>query len=257
MTMASRISNNQSFQFTGSTVSIGSIEQKNLAAPEDFETAEAAEVPPKVRILFTAANPGGTSRLRLDREIKAIGEALRAGASRDLFDLDQAWAASSADLQDHLLRYKPHVVHLSGHGEEGALILERAFGGGSSVEQHAASSQGLAELFSRARNDIRCVVLNACSSAPLAEKIAESIDCAIGMSEPVDDSLAILFSWSFYNALGNGQSVAGAFHLACAQAGLYEGGAGHTPRLFARRIDSASLYFFDESSGRSGASETR
>jgi hypothetical protein len=254
-TMANKISSQQNVQITGSTgVNIGSIEQKTLTEPETPETTEEA-APRKVKILFVAANPGDTDRLRLDREIKAIGEALRVGTARDLFDLEQTWAATPADLQDHLLRYAPQVVHFSGHGDDGALVLEHSLGYGNEGEHVSVTAQSIAELFSLVGNNVRCVVLNACNSAPLAEAIAGSIDCAIGMSEPVDDILAVLFSWSFYHALGSGQSIKSSFDLACTQTGMHEGDASRIPRLFARRVDPSGLFLFGDAAkhGRSGA----
>jgi hypothetical protein len=252
--MADNVSNQQNFQITGSAgVSIGSVEQRNVTSLGSKDSKVTPEPPRKLRILFVGANPSDTSRLRLDQESKAIGAALRAGNARDLFELEHAWAASSADLQDHLLRYKPQIVHFSGHGEDGALMLEQVAFGGSRDKNHAASPHEIARLFALARNDIRCVVLNACSSAPLAAAVAESIDCAIGMAEPVDDQLAILFSWSFYHSLSNGLSVKKAFDLACTQSGLHGGPDGQAPRLFARRVDPADVYLLGEAAGQPAA----
>lgn len=41
------------------------------------------------KILFLAANPEQTSRLRLDQESREIGEALRRAKESTLFDLEQ------------------------------------------------------------------------------------------------------------------------------------------------------------------------
>jgi hypothetical protein len=48
--------------------------------------------------------------------------------------------------------------------------------------------------------------LNACDSAPQAEAIVSVIDCAVGMSDEIDDSAAIAFAAAFYEALGYGRS---------------------------------------------------
>ena len=78
-----------------------------------------------MNILFLAANPVGTNRLRLDEEIRTIDQRLRAAESRNKFNLVQGWAVRPGDLSGHLLRYQPHIVHFSGHGSSrGATTLQ-------------------------------------------------------------------------------------------------------------------------------------
>lgn len=246
-----KVSNSQSFQITGSSgVSIGPVQQ---SLQTGAEAAPAIERSQPVKILFLAANPDGTERLRLDREARAIEEALRAGGLRDRFELQQSWAVSSAELQDSLLRYAPDVVHFSGHGEEsGAPVLEP-----STVTRHltppAGSVEGkgdtsevplveaLAELFSLAKGNIRCVLLNSCHSEAQARALAEHIDCVIGMPTSVNDAVAIQFSWAFYHALGCGENLRRSFDLACAQAKLAGASDRDAPRLFAPRTDPAAI----------------
>ncbi len=240
-------SNVQHLQITGSGVTIGPVSQHVQAGG-----AEEVEPPQLIRVLFLAANPAETTRLRLDREIQAIERALQAGGLHDRFDLQQVWAVGPEEIQDSLLRHRPDIVHFSGHGEAGGLILERP----SSSAQRGAGSPALApvpppsdpihtlaELFALARGSIRCVVLNACHSEAQAQGIAQHIDCAVGMSTELDDMAAIGFAWAFYHALGQGESVRKAFALACLQAKLAGGGPSGEPRLFAHRADPEALVF--------------
>ena len=55
------------------------------------------------------------------------------------------------------------------------------------------------------RDNIRCVVLNACYSEAQAQAIAEAIDCVVGMTSAVGDDAAIEFATAFYRALGYGE----------------------------------------------------
>src|SRR5687768_14148363 len=71
-----------------------------------------------ITILFLAANPSDGTRLRLDEESRAIDQALRQAEYRDRFEIRQHWAVRIADLQGHLLRHQPHIVHFSGHGSK-------------------------------------------------------------------------------------------------------------------------------------------
>jgi hypothetical protein len=214
-----------------------------------------------VRVLFLAANPADTSRLRIDQEARAVDDALRASGRRERFELDQRWAATAADLAESLLRFEPAAVHVSGHGGADALALERdalAFAAGMPREGHrdlvpAHAGPGdetdrrseerfmsaLAGIFASAGGGVRCVLLNACHSAPLAEAIAAHVECAIGMTGAIGDLSAILFARGFYSALGYGRSVQTAFDLARQQISAVGLADAQVPRLFGRRGDPA------------------
>ncbi|HYH64748.1 MAG TPA: CHAT domain-containing protein [Urbifossiella sp.] len=192
-----------------------------------------------IRILFLAANPADTSALRLGEEARAIRERLRAAQHRDQFAVEQEWAVRVGDLQAHLLRHQPHVVHFSGHSSAcGQLVLEDSTGRSQPVPADA-----LGQLFATLKDEIRCVVLNACFTETQARGIAASIDCVVGMSRAIRDDSAVAFAASFYQALAFGRSVQTAFELGCGEIGL-AGLADHdVPRLVpADGIDPASVY---------------
>jgi hypothetical protein len=242
------VKNTQSFNVTGSSgVSFGNVSQTVGSSPPE----PRAEEPRAVKVLFLAANPAGTSPLRLDQEVKAVGEALRSPRPEARFELLQSWAVGYREIQDELLRHEPDIVHLSGHGAStGRLLLEdNAFRDLASPHRQPAADpeettrQALGRLFSVARGRIRCVVLNACHSEPVARAIAEHIDCVVGMSTAVGDTAAIRFSWAFYNALAYGRSVKDAFDLASAQADLGGIPGGDVPRLLALRADPMRMTF--------------
>lgn len=69
----------------------------------------------KVKILFLASNPLSQTRLALDEEIRAITTQVRSADHRDALELISAWAVRADELQQLLLRHKPHIVHFSGH----------------------------------------------------------------------------------------------------------------------------------------------
>jgi len=172
--------------------------------------------PSMIKILFLAANPSDTTRLRLDEESRAIDQALRQAEFRDMFEVKQHWAVRVSDIQGLLLRYKPDIVHFSGHGSKSSeIILED-----NSGNRRPVSVRALSRLFSVLKDNIRCVVLNACYSEQQARAIAQHIDCVIGMSKSIGDSAAISFSTAFYQALGYGRDVKTAFDLGCVQIDL-------------------------------------
>jgi hypothetical protein len=182
---------------------------------------------PVIKILFLAANPIDTARLRLDEEVREIKDKLRSAAHGNDFQVEQEWAVRVSDLQSHLLRHQPHIVHFSGHGSRaGEIVLEDRTGQGQPVPPAALKS-----LFSTLKDNVRCVVLNACFSERQARGIAEAIDCVVGMSAAIDDDAAVSFAASFYQALAFGRDVQTAYDLGCGQIALESLRGEDTPQL--------------------------
>jgi hypothetical protein len=192
-----------------------------------------------IKILFLASNPIDTAQLRLDEEVRAIDERLRRSNYRDNFQLEQHWAVRIDDIQECILRHNPNIVHFVGHGNRsGEIILLDNQGNGKSV-----SVQALSDLFETLKDNIKCVVLNACYSEKQALAIAQHIDCVVGMSTPISDQSAISFSSSFYQALGYGKNIKTAFDLGCSQIALTGLGESSTPKLIALNQDPEKMIF--------------
>lgn len=163
-----------------------------------------------IKVLMLAANPTGTTRLKLDEEFRAIDEALHRSKYRDAFSLESQWAVRISDLQELLFRYEPDIIHFCGHGTESSeIILEDETGEPCSVPLSA-----LRDLFNLLKFDIRCVLLSACHSGHQAAAIAEYIDFVIGVPDILHDELSIEFSAAFYRALGYGNSILTSYELA-------------------------------------------
>lgn len=167
--------------------------------------------PSKVKLLFMGANPSNLTARALGAEVRDISDALRKADMGDRFEIAHAWAVRVSDLHQCLLEHKPTIVHFSGHGTpDGKIIVEDAQG-----QSRAVPPAALTRLFEILRDNIRCVVLNACSSQPQAEAIARHIDCVVGMSAAIGDAHAIAFATAFYRALGFGRTVKEALALGC------------------------------------------
>lgn len=192
-----------------------------------------------IRILFLAANPKDTQPLRLDAEVRAIDQSLQKAEFRDRFELRQQWAVQVLDIQHHLLRHKPDIVHFSGHGSRASeIILEDVTGNSRPV-----STRALSQLFTVLKDNIKCVVLNACYSEQQAQTIAQSIDCVVGMSKAIGDEAAVGFAAAFYQALAFGRDVKTAFNLGCAQISLNGLNEQHTPKLLANDVNPTTVFF--------------
>jgi hypothetical protein len=203
------------------------------------EQQKSKELPPN-RILILAANPRNTDQLRLDEEARTIEERLRMAKFGNRFELVRHGAVRYTDLSEYLLRHTPQIVHFSGHGNKsGKVILEDETGMGQTVTDDA-----LRQLFRLFKDDIRCVVLNACLTASQAEAIIQEIHCVVGMSEKIGDQAAIRFAGGFYRALGYGRSVEFAYNLGRNEMGLAKLDKETTPQLFVKKgVNPANIIF--------------
>ena len=121
----------------------------------------------KVKVLFLAANPIDTDRLRLDEEIREIGEKIRASEHRDIVELVYVWAVRADDMLQSLNEHKPHIVHFSGHGSQlGETVLIDNNGASKPV-----STRAIRALFRTLKDNVRVVVLNACYRCRLIHRI--------------------------------------------------------------------------------------
>jgi len=183
-------------------------------------------------ILVLAANPKGTSRLRLDEEVRDIQTGLQRSSNRDQFRLVQEWAVRPRDIQRAMLDIRPNIVHFSGHGVgNDGLVFEDETGSPKLVE-----GQALARLFDLFSDTVECVVLNGCYSEIQAQAIAQYIENVIGMTHAIGDRAAIEFSVGFYDALGAGRSVDFAYSLGCSSIALAGIPENLTPILIQKAV---------------------
>lgn len=201
--------------------------------------------PPKARIvhqgthtiLFLSANP--QRDLNLDREMRLVGDTLAMAHCRDKFKLEKQTDLQLGDLQAQLMRFQPHIVHFSGHGDGNGSIVVMEDRRPVSVPLKA-----LGDLFAILRDNVRLVVLNSCFSQPLAEQIAQVIDCVVGTNEAIGDGAAIEFARAFYGGLANGKSVHTAFSLGVNALDLRNYADRDVPRLLTRNGVDATRVFF-------------
>lgn len=180
---------------------------------------------PVTTILILTANPSDTTRLALDEEVRDIKAKLECSTWRDQFEVIAEGAVRINDLVSALQKYKPQIVHFSGHGAgEQGLVLVNDEG-----KHQLVPNIALRELFCLYRSITRCVFLNACYSETQAEEIYQHIDCVIGMNRPIGDKTAIQFAPIFYAALAEGLSFQDAFDQAKVSLKLGSNKEANTP----------------------------
>ncbi len=180
-----------------------------------------------IKILFLAANPSGTEPIDFIKELNAIEDEIDRCKFRDRFDIEKIFEMKPDELSRLLLKYDPQIVHFSGHGsEESQIILPNDTGNATYVDASA-----VARMFSIFKENIQCVVLNACYTKLQAEFISKYIDCVIGMAKAIGDEAAIKFAQGFYRGIGYGKDLETAFELGCTQISLEGLGEEYTPKI--------------------------
>lgn len=183
----------------------------------------------KLRILMLGASPEGD--LRIGREQAKIRKAVEAAAHRDQVELDVRTSATTSDLLDGISKFRPHVVHFSGHSGDKVIGFE------DDVNEHHEGVVVTADAFASACKATDSppvlIVLNSCNSAGQADALVDRFaPFAIGMLGSVDDTDAILYATQLYAAIANGQPVHYS-HLSGQAAVELAGGEHNIPYLAA------------------------
>jgi hypothetical protein len=215
-------------------------EDKRLVTKSKATTKRPTRKTKIIKILFLAANPKDTVTLRLDEEVREIEHKIMLAQKKDQLLLIKKGAVRTSDLQLYLNQEKPTIIHFSGHGTtEGKIVLEDILG-----NPVAVSSEVLARVFKTLKDNVRCIVLNACFSIEQANAINRYVDFVIGMSSSIEDKAAIAFSSAFYLALSSERSIKNAFDQGINEvllAGFSE--EENTPKLLCRNnIDPAKVF---------------
>ena len=169
--------------------------------------------PGPLRILFLAAAPVDQPHLDRDREEDALQRAT-ASLQGDVV-VHFAETGGLPELAESVARFRPHVVHLCGHGRvdlEGRGVFAFEDERGRADGRDAASLA--ADVFRG--SPVRCVFLNGCETsqaavAGLCQALVEAgVPLALGWSANVADERAFEFTKEFYQRLVRGEPVAAA-----------------------------------------------
>lgn len=185
-------------------------------------------------ILFFAANPIDSERIAFDAEAKVVRAELERSRYRDCFELVERYAAEPDDLLRELRRYRPTIIHFSGHGTGHAPCDSGAGDGarrdlvGAPDPGARAGSQGLffqgpdgrarlvsttalSGAFEATGQSVKVVVLNACYADEYADALLSRVDCVVGMAGAIGDAAAVKFAVGFYGGVGHGESLKAAY----------------------------------------------
>lgn len=185
-----------------------------------------------LKVLFLVSDPfRDGALLRLDQEVRAIGDAIYRGRARDTVELVSHFATRPSDLRQAVLQHQPQIVHFAAHGDTPAAIyLTDEHGQPRRVDREALRS-----LFGSLNHTVRVVVLNGCYTLETVEAFSEVVDYTVGMNRPISDDSAIVFSEAFYTALAMGRNALAAFELAVSQLELEDNPEASIPVRRIRR----------------------
>jgi hypothetical protein len=188
---------------------------EGIDAVNDIATAvreSASKKSASRSVLMLTASPLDEEPLRLGAEYRDVSAGVKSIAQPkvNLKFLFQP-AVRPRDILTHLLNAEPEIVHFSGHGTKGELVFEDEAGNASSL-----GTDAIASALKQMTRNLNCVVLNACDSDHLAERLATHVDVVIGCTAPIDDDAAITFSIGFYQAVAAGRSYAESFDFGLA-----------------------------------------
>ena len=173
-------------------------------------TAPPVARPGPLRVLFMASSPQDENRLAFEKEEEAmIKIALRSGRG---FHLEIEETGTFEGLREKVVSYRPHVVHLSGHGTledgEGYFCFENERG---STDARAASEMA-ALIFQN--SGVSLAFVSGCESAMagvtgVCEELIASghVPLALGWGASVADDLATVFAQEIYRDLGAGREI--------------------------------------------------
>jgi len=165
--------------------------------------------PRPLRLLFMACSPTNLATLDYEKEEEAL---FRAIYGQDVA-FDSCDQGTFEELKEKVSEFKPHIVHLTGHGAvqegQGRFAFEKEDGTVDLVP---------AEELSRflAGSGVQCVFVSGCQSgkAPLQalsgicqSLVGVEVPLAVGWAASIVDDLATNFAKTFYKTLKDGQPV--------------------------------------------------
>ncbi len=160
----------------------------------------------KIKILFIASNPIGTSKFQLEKEYLDIRRIFN--SKRSKFEVVELFNASIESLFDAVRIEKPDILHLSGPANNDFFYFHRQNDTIRTIPYHF-----LAPAFSMFQPYVKCVFINTQSSPIFLKKISNGLHFAIGGNNQINDEISILFSNGFYTAVSQGKSYDEAFQV--------------------------------------------
>jgi hypothetical protein len=176
------------------------------------------ELQKPIVILIVTADPRDRMALQLDEEHNRIDQAIQSSNHGREFTIHRLPNARPEALNPAIRRWRPTIIHFSGHGSCDGLCFVDAIGNAKIIDPEA-----LGRVLGDASRmyGLRTVVMNACFSELQGQHIADGVGHLVAFRDEVSDSSALNFSREFYSALGDGLVVRDAFTAAISGTSLF------------------------------------
>jgi len=186
------------------------VAQRNMLISRMPSAAKKAHFAPlesvlRMLVIVSAPQDGSCAPLDTEKERDRILQAVDKLYVNQKMEVDFADDATFETIQSYLNEKDYQIVHFTGHGTEvdrqGFLVLEN-----EDLTANRVGNQAISDLFSG--RGIRLVVLSACKSADLADKLVrKGVSAVVAMQYSILDPSATGFAFSFYQALANGRAI--------------------------------------------------
>lgn len=183
--------------------------------------------PPHILVLYS--NPDDSSRLRLDREQRAVDQAL-SRISAESTSIRRLQAVSIDDFAVALRREPFEILQFSGHGDDTGIVFESADGRAGEL----VSSRRLAAILASVHSAPRAIIFLSCFSTNALAEVAAVAPFTVTVTATVDDEACAQFIAAFYADYFKRRSVTQAFLAGCAYVEFMGLGEGFTPVLTRR-----------------------
>lgn len=168
------------------------------------------ETDPVRKILFLTANPKDSTPLRLEEELRKVKDELSKTTARDSFKLISESAVKVSTITLAMQKHNPEILHFSGHGTgSDGIVVEDENG-----NKQLLPTNALDRMFKLFKEQVKCVLLNACYSKEQAKVISKHGIYVIGMNDAIGDKAAIDFAVGFYQSLGEKNEFTFAYEIA-------------------------------------------
>ncbi len=160
-----------------------------------------------MKVLVVFSNPPGQTRLRLDKEDKAISNIARKHSQTAT--VERLHASEIEDIHSLLINGAFNTIHFSGHGSPDGIFLDQ---GDLSPEGELVSPRRFVEMVNLADRPLPdLVILLSCYSDAQVDLLANAAPFVITAKWDVPDEACITFSRGFYERYLGGYSIQQSF----------------------------------------------
>lgn len=158
--------------------------------------------------LIVFSNPSDTSRIRLDKEHKAV-QALISRFGISTLNIDFKQAANKADLAQTLASKQYRIVQFSGHGSDEGFYVE-----GCDDRSECLGPKELCDILKQFQPKLGLLILMSCYSDASTAELSDAAAYIVTVHGSADDNAAISFSENFYEGYFRTSSIEKAFGIA-------------------------------------------